>query len=89
MPTVVPITELRDTARFSSLVEGSPSPVTVTKNGYGRFVVMRMEDYDTLVEERAKAQLMARVALSERERAEHAGRDAFEHVSELRKRYGA
>ena len=32
---------------------------------------------------------MACIAESERERAEHAGRDAFEHVSELRARYGA
>ena len=45
--------------------------------------------FSELVEERSKAKLMARIAVSERERAEHAGRDAFEHVSELRAHYGA
>ena len=89
MPTVVPIKDLRDTAKFSALVESSPGPVTVTKNGYGSFVVMRVEDYDALTEEQAKAQLMARMSIAERERAEHAGRDAFEHIRELRARHGA
>lgn len=89
MPTVVPIRDLRDTARFSELVETSPTPVTVTKNGYGCFVVMRVEDYDALAEERAKARLMARVAVAERERAGHEGRDALAQVAELRERYGA
>lgn len=89
MPTVVPIRDLRDTAKFSALVESSPSPVTVTKNGYGCFVVMRVEDYDALAEELAKARLMTRISIAERERAEHAGRDAFEHIKDLRARYGA
>lgn len=77
MPVVVPIKDMRDTARFSELVETSTMPITVTKNGYGRFVVMRMEDYDALVSDRAKAELMSRISISERERAEHLGRDAF------------
>lgn len=77
MPVVVPIKDMRDTARFSELVETSITPITVTKNGYGRFVVMRMEDYDALVSDRAKAELMSRIAISERERAEHLGRDVF------------
>lgn len=89
MPTVVPIKDLRDTARFSELVENSPTPVTVTKNGYGCFVVMRVEDYDALAEEQAKGRLMSRIAIAERERSVKAGRDAFEHIGELRAKYGA
>lgn len=88
MPTCVPIKDMRDTAKFSALVESSAGPVTVTKNGYSKFVVMRAEDYDQLEEERSKAELMARIATAEHERAEGVGSDAFESVAALRKRYG-
>lgn len=92
MSTVVPIKDMRDTAKFSELVESSPTPVTVTKNGYGRFVVMRSEDYDELTDGLAHAQamvrLMDRLAIAEREHAEHKGRDAFEALAEVRREYG-
>ena len=41
MPKCVPIKDIRDTAAFSELVEKSPEPITVTKNGYDQFVVIR------------------------------------------------
>ena len=88
MPIAVPIRDMRDTAKFSELVETSPTPVIVTKNGYSKFVVMRSEDYDELEAERAKAHLMNRIAIAERERAEHSGRDAFEALADLRIKYG-
>lgn len=88
MPVAVPIRDMRDTAKFSELVESSPTPVIVTKNGYSKFVVMRSEDYDELANERAMAHLMNRIAIAERERAEHAGRDAFEALAEIREKYG-
>lgn len=88
MPVCVPVKNLRDTARFAKLVETAPGPVTVTKNGYSKFVVMRSEDYDQLQEERARAELMARIALAERERSEGDGDDAFEHLHLLQERHG-
>lgn len=54
MPVCVPIKDMRDTAKFSELVETTPGPVTVTKNGYSKFVVLRSEDYDLMVQEQAK-----------------------------------
>ena len=51
--------------------------MTVTKNGYSKFVVLRSEDYDLMVQEQAKARLMARIAVAERERAAGTARDAF------------
>ncbi len=88
MPICVPIKDMRDTAKFSELVESSAGPVTVTKNGYSKFVVMRSEDYDLMAQERARAQLMARVAVVERERAAGQGRDALDALSELEAKYG-
>lgn len=88
MPTTVPIRDLKDTAAFSRLVMESPDPVTVTKNGYDQFVVMRSEDYEGMREEVAKARLLRIVADGERDL--HAGDyvdgDAF--VQGLRDEYG-
>lgn len=88
MPKCVPIKDMRDTAKFSALVESSPGPVTVTKNGYSKFVVMRSEDYDRLEEELGKAALLNRIAFAEHERADGKARDAFESLAEIKTRYG-
>ena len=83
MPVCVPIKDLRDTAKFSELVESSPTPITVTKNGYSKFVVMRSEDYDLMEEECARARLLSRMALAEQERAAGESRDAFESLDAI------
>ena len=88
MPVCVPIKDMRDTAKFSELVETTPGPVTVTKNGSSKFVVLRSEDYDLMVQEQAKARLMARIAVAERERAAGTARDAFEALDDLEAKYG-
>lgn len=88
MPVCVPIKDMRDTAKFSELVESTLGPVTVTKNGYSKFVVMRAEDYDLMAQERAKAHLMTRIAIAERERAAGQARDAFEALGDLEAKYG-
>ncbi|HQE70859.1 MAG TPA: type II toxin-antitoxin system prevent-host-death family antitoxin [Atopobiaceae bacterium] len=88
MPVCVPIKDMRDTARFSELVETSAGPVIVTKNGYSKFVVMRSEDYDALEMERARAKLMARIAVAERERSSGLGIDAFAALDAIEDKYG-
>lgn len=87
MPVCVPIKDMRDTAKFSELVESTPGPITVTKNGYSKFVVMRSVDYDRMVQEQAKARLIERVVIAERERAAGLGRSAFEALSDLETKY--
>ncbi len=88
MPTCVPIKDLKDTARFARLVEESPGPVTVTRNGYDAFVVMRSADYDALQQEPAKQRLLARIALAEREKAEGRVIDGPTADRRLREKYG-
>ncbi len=88
MPVCVPITDMRDTAKFSELVQTTPGPVTVTKNGYSKFVVMRSEDYDALVAEQARARLLARIAVAEQERQNGTSRDAFEALDDLEAHHG-
>lgn len=79
---------MRDTSRFAELVESSTGPVTVTKNGYSKFVVMRSEDYDRLETELARARLMGRIALAERERNDGLTKDAFESLASIEEKYG-
>ncbi len=87
MPVCVPIRSMKDTARFSQLVEESSGPVTVTKNGYDSFVVMRSEDYEVLLEQVAKAELLSRLALAEDEIAAEKYVDAATAVSDIRRKY--
>lgn len=88
MPTCVPIKDLRDTAAFDQLVETSPSPVTVTKNGYDRFVCVRSADYERLKQADARARLLERIVVAERERSEGLSTDAYEATATLREKYG-
>jgi len=88
MPTCVPIKDIRDTAAFDELVMNNPEPVTVTKNGYDRFTCVRSEDYRRLETADARAALLERIVLSERERAEGASSDAFDSIAALREKYG-
>lgn len=88
MPVCVPIKDMRDTAAFSALVENTPEPVTVTKNGYSKFVVMRSEDYDALMRAQANANLMARLAIAEQERKEGDHTDALDALNALEAKYG-
>lgn len=87
MAFCVPIKDMKDTAAFSRTVEESFGPVTVTKNGYDAFVVMKSADYQALQEELAKARLLARIAQAEHEYAmdEHAAGEEF--ISAMRAKY--
>lgn len=89
MPVCVPIKDMRDTAKFSELVEREPGPITVTKNGYDQFVVMRSSDYDELLRMEAKNRIMERMLVAERERAEDKSLNLHDALASLRKRYGA
>ena len=91
MPVCVPIKDLKDTARFSRLVEEAAGPITVTKNGYDAFVVMRSADYDQMVSERdsaARQKLLDRIAVAETEIAEGRYADYDTATHDLRTRYG-
>lgn len=91
MPICVPIKDLKDTAKFARTVEEASGPITVTRNGYDAFVVMRSADYDAMLngrEEAAKKKLLDRIALAEREKAEGKYMDYDTATKKLRARYG-
>ena len=88
MATCVPIKDLRDTAAFDELVANSKTPITVTKNGYDRFVCVRSEDFERMQQSAAEAKLMARMQIAEYERKNGLAIDAFEATDEIMKKYG-
>lgn len=48
MPRIIPIKELKDTAKISEMCHENEDPIYVTKNGYGDMVLMSIESYETL-----------------------------------------
>ena len=88
MPLCVPIKDLRDTAAFDEMVSTSPTPVIVTKNGYDRFVCVKSSDFSRWEQAEARACLLERIMLSERERTEGTNIDAFEATESLKEKYG-
>ena len=49
LPKVIPINELKNTARISKTCKESPVPIVVTKNGYGEMVLMSVELYEQTI----------------------------------------
>lgn len=49
MPQIIPITDMRNTAKLSDMCHATREPIYVTKNGYGDMVVLSMETYESLL----------------------------------------
>ena len=48
MATIIPIRDLKDTAKMSKMCHESDEPIYVTKNGYGDMVLMSIEVYEKM-----------------------------------------
>lgn len=88
MARCVSIKEMKDTAAFTRRVEESQGPITVTRNGYDAFVVMRSDEYEAIQEELAKARLLTRIAQAEHEYAVGQYSDGQEFSESMREKYG-
>ena len=88
MTVCVPIKDLKNTATFSKLVESSPDPVIVTRNGRESFAVMTVEELDALRLEAARAQLYRDIDEAEDDFAHGRMPEANESQRRTRERYG-
>lgn len=52
MPLIRPITDLRNTNEISELCHSKQEPIFITKNGYGDLVIMSIETFDSMLEDR-------------------------------------
>ena len=48
MSKIIPIKELKDTAKISEMCHENDIPIYVTKNGYGDMVLMSIESYEEI-----------------------------------------
>ena len=85
MPQIIPIKDLKDTAKVSEMCHKSPDPIFVTKNGYGDMVLMSMETFEEIYQ---KDQLYHELEISENEIRDGKTRSAREALSDVKKNYG-
>ncbi len=85
MPQIVPIKELKDTARISEMCHGSSDPIFVTKNGYGDMVLMSMETFENMFQ---RQKLYRELDISERQIKDGKTRGAREALADVREKYG-
>jgi PHD/YefM family antitoxin component YafN of YafNO toxin-antitoxin module len=86
MPTIRPISDLRNTTEISELCHSQPEPVFITKNGHGDLVIMSMATY-----ERSMLLLEVYQKLHEAEEQANNGTpniDGREVFARLRNKYG-
>ena len=88
MPVCVPIKELKNTAAFAELVESSPDPVIVTRNGRDAFAVMTVEELDSLRLEAARARLYRLIDEAENDIAAGRLTPVRDSQAQVRARYG-
>lgn len=85
MPTILPIKDLKNTAKISALCEATDGPIFITKNGYGAMALMSMRHYE---EAFARAELHRDLDAAEADIAEGRVADAKTAMSDLRQRFG-
>lgn len=83
--TIIPMRDLKDTVEIERKCKEENGPVFVTKNGYGRLVVMDIEYYEKTMQKMQEAQTVME-GLSDVK----AGRtkDGESAVSGIRSKYG-
>ena len=82
---IVPMRDLKNTVEIERKCAESGEPVFVTKNGYGRLVVMDIEYYEKTMEKIAEANLVNQ-GIEDYEQGRVV--DAKSAMEEIRKKYG-
>lgn len=55
---IVPMRDLKDTVKIETMCSESQAPVFVTKNGYGKLVVMDMECFEKMMNDAYEAKVL-------------------------------
>lgn len=82
---IIPMRDLKDTVKIEKLCTESKEPIFVTKNGYGRLVVMDIEYFEEVFGKFYEAHLLNE-GLKEVEDGKL--KDGKTFLNELKKRYG-
>ena len=88
MPICMPIKDMKDTASFAKKVEDAQGPITITRNGYDVFVVMKSEEYEAMQAVLSKIRLLERMVQAESEYRKEQFIDGDEFINSLKEKYG-
>lgn len=69
LPKILPINELKNTAKISKTCKESNSPIIITKNGYSDMVIMSVELYEQTIA-KLQAAFLLNEALNDSEKDE-------------------
>ena len=82
---IVPIRDLKDTVKIENLCAEEKGPVFITKNGYGKLVVMEIEYFEKLLNQAFEAKIV-NDSLSDLQA--NKVRDGQQALNDLKKKYG-
>ncbi|HBE15352.1 MAG TPA: antitoxin PHD [Ruminococcaceae bacterium] len=82
---IVPMRDLKDTVKIEALCSEENGPVFVTKNGYGRLVVMDIEYFERTMNKLYEAATLAK-GIEDSEKGNT--RSGDEVMQEMRLKYG-
>ena len=82
---IIPIKELKNTAKISELCHQSNEPIYITKNGYGDMVLMSMELFEST---RSRWEMYNDIEMSEEQIKQGKTKDARSALSHVREKYG-
>ena len=85
MVNIVPVTEMRDTNKFVEKCKNSKDPIFITKNGYGRLVVMDIECFERLMNQAYEAKIINKGLADLDEGKVKTGKEVLD---EMRQKYG-
>lgn len=83
MPQIIPIKDLKDTAKISEMCHETSEPIYVTKNGYGDMVFMSMETFEEMYR---KEQIYKNLEISEAQIAAGKVRPVREALKDLKRK---
>ena len=81
---IVPMRDLKDTVKIESLCSETKEPVFITKNGYGRLVVMDLDTFDRLLGKAYEAKMLNQAFEDE---ANGRTKDGPKTIDKLRKKH--
>lgn len=82
---IIPMRDLKDTVKIENMCTTSKAPVFVTKNGYGKLVVMDMECFERLMQQAYEAKIINEGLTDLKAKKTIDGKDVLD---EMRQKYG-
>ncbi len=88
MPRIIPIRDLKDTAKISEMVHESDEPIFVTKNGCDEMAIINMNAYTDYEQAMRLMDVYKKLEAAEEDIREGRCVDAWESLKKIREKHG-